>query len=654
VDGEKRMALKWLRDNLRHLKFVLWGVVIVFVLLVFVDWGSGRPGGGRSEAAVKIGNREIGEQEFIEQVRRLQELYERQLGDNWDQFKNQVNLGEQAVQQLVERQLMLDEAKEAGLVASEAEVRERILSMAAFTDSSGQFVGQESYKRVLRANRTSPREFEAQLHEEFLLEKLRTMMVEGIWVSDTEVDDSIRQEREQASVKAVQLRYERYLSEISVSEASAREYFDKHQEDFHRDEERVIRYLVIETNKLRHLLEVDQADLEAYYEEHKGEFREEEQVQASHVLIRLSPGASSEEAATAKFKADQVAKLAQGGADFGELARVHSDDPGSKDNGGDLGWFGRGQMVKEFAEAVFGAKPGDLVGPVKSQFGYHIIKVVGYRPDRVRPLDEVIEDVRFQYLESHAASEAEVRAGVLAKRVTNEGPDSDEAWQLIADEDEAVVLNESPPFGAGETIPGTGSDPAFTQRIFEADEGAVGGPRMIPRGWIVWQLKEIRPEGLPDFESAKAEVEQNLRRDRAMTLAHERGMVLAEAWRGGSDIVVLAQENNTSVVDVQAHRRGAAFGALGVMPALDTAVFDAEVGDVVGPVTLTERGVVLAGIEQLTLVNASEIEGDRGAKRRQLMGEKADQLMSAIINERRRETSVTVNTQLVAQFAPKG
>ncbi len=648
------MALKWLRDNLRHLKFVLWGVVIVFVLLVFVDWGSGRPGGGRSEAAVKIGNREIGEQEFVEQVRRLQELYERQLGDNWDQFKNQVNLGEQAVQQLVERQLMLDEAKEAGLVVSDAEVRERILSMAAFTDASGQFVGQESYKRVLRANRTSPRDFEAQLQEEFLLEKLRTMMVEGIWVSDSEVDDRIRQEREQASVKAVQLRYERYLSEVSVDEASAREYFDGHHEDFRRDEERVIRYLVIETNKLRHLLEVDQADLEAYYEEHKGEFREEEQVQASHVLIRMSPGASSDEAATAQLKADQVAKLARGGADFGELAKIHSDDPGSKDNGGDLGWFGRGQMVQEFADAVFGAKPGDLVGPVKSQFGYHIIKVVDYRPDRVRPLDKVIEDVRFQYLESHAASEAEVRAGALAKRVTNEGPDSDEAWQLIADEDEAVVLNESPPFEVGETIPGTGSDPAFTQWIFEADKGAVGGPRLIPRGWIVWQLKEVRPEGLPDFESARAEVEQNLRRDRAMALAYERGLVLAEAWRGGSDIAALAKENNTSVVEVQAHRRGTAFGALGVMPVLDSAVFGAEIGDVVGPVTLAGRGVVLAGIEQLTLVNPSEIEGDRGPKRRQLMGEKADQLMSAIINERRRETSVTVNTQLVAQFAPKG
>ncbi len=648
------MALKWLRDNLRHLKFVLWGVVLVFVLLVFVDWGSGRPGGGRADAAIKIGNREIGEQEFVDQVRSLQERYQQQLGDNWDQFKDQINLGEQAAQQIIDRQLMLDEAKDAGLVVSEAEVREQILSLPVFTDASGQFVGQETYKRILRSNRTNPRDFEAELKQNLLLDQLRTMMVEGMWVSDAEVDEKIRQEREQASVKAVQLRYERFLSEVTLDDGVTREYFEGHSEDFRRDEERVLRYLVVDTNKLRRLLEVDDADLENYYNEHTSDFREGEQVQASHILIRVSPGASAADVSAAEFKAEQVAKLARGGADFLELVKTHSEDPGTKETGGDLGWFGRDRMPEEFERAVFGAKPGDLVGPVKSQFGYHIIKVVGYRPDRVRPLDEVIDDVRFKYLEARAVSEAEVRAGALAKRVTSERPDTDEAWQSIADSDEAVVLNESPAFGVDETIPGTGSDPSFTEKIFESDEGAIGGPRLIPRGWIVWQLKTIRPEGIPDFETAKAEVEQQLRREKAMALAFERAVEIVEAWRGGSDVAELARENNTTVVDVQAHRRGTAFGALGMIAALDAEVFSAGVGDVVGPLSLPERGVVMAGVEQLTLIDPAEIEGDREPKRRQLMTERADRMISSMINERRRETSVTVNAQLVAQFAPKG
>lgn len=648
------MALKWLRDNLRHLKFVLWGVVLVFVLLVFVDWGSGRAGGGRTNAAVRIGNREIGEQEFLRQVQRVQEIYQQQLGDSWEQFRGQINVGEHAVRQIVDQQLMLDEADELGIVVSEEEVRDRILSIPAFTDQQGNFVGQEMYSRILQRSRTSPQDFEMGLREELQLQKLRTMMIEGVWVSDAEADRRIRQEREQASLKAVQFRYERFLSDVEVDEADAQAYFDANQEEFRRDEERVIRYLVVETNKLRRLLEVDDAELQTYYDEHRDQFREGEQVHASHVLIRVNPGATPDEVAEAELRAEQVAKLARNGADFGELARVHSDDPGSKDSGGDLGWFGRGRMVDEFEDAVFGAKPGDLLGPVKSQFGYHIIKMLGYRPDRVKAFDEVIDDVRFEYLEANAAAEAEVRAGELAKRLTAEKPQTDEAWQAIADEDEAVVLNESPPFSSGDVIPGTGSDPAFTQQIFESNEGAVGGPRLIPRGWIVWQLKEVRPEGIPPFEVAQAEVEQRLRRERAMELAKESGREVAEAWKAGGDIDALASANETTVVEVQGHRRNTAFESLGALPALDLAVFTAEAGDVVGPVTMPNRGVVVAGIDELTLVSDQEVASAREATRRQMMNEKADRLLRSIINERRRETSITVNNQLVAEFAPQG
>ena len=119
-------------------------------------------------------------------------------------------------------------------------------------------------------------DFEAELKQNLLLDQLRTMMVEGMWVSDLEVDQKIRQEKEQASVKAVQLRYERFLSEVSLDDGAAREYFDSHSEDFRREEERVIRYLVVDTNKLRRLLEVQDADLESYYNEHTNDFREGE------------------------------------------------------------------------------------------------------------------------------------------------------------------------------------------------------------------------------------------------------------------------------------------------------------------------------------------------------------------------------------------
>ena len=310
------MALKWLRDNLRHLKFVLWGVVIVFVLLVFVDWGSGRGTGGVADVALKIGRREVSEQDFVEQVRRIQDLYQRQLGDNWEQFRNQIDLGQQAVQQIVERQLLLDEAKQVGLIVSAQELKDEILGLSVFSNERGEFVGQDMYQRILRNNRTTAAAFENQLSEDLLLRKLQGMVQEGIWVADKEVDETIRRENDNVDARAVQLRYERFLSDVVVDDDQARAFFEAHADDFRRPEERVIRYLVVETNKLRRLLEVDDAELAAYYQEHIEDFREGEEVQASHILIRVAPGASASEKAEAQLKAQQVAQLAFTGADF--------------------------------------------------------------------------------------------------------------------------------------------------------------------------------------------------------------------------------------------------------------------------------------------------------------------------------------------------
>jgi peptidyl-prolyl cis-trans isomerase D len=206
----------------------------------------------------------------------------------------------------------------------------------------------------------------------------------------------------------------------------------------------------------------------------------------------------------AELRANGVASIAQAGGDFTVIAAEHSEDPGSKDIGGDLGWFGRGQMVAEFEDAVFAAKPGEIIGPIKSQFGYHIIKIEGFRPAHQRPFEEVEEQIRFRILESRAASEAETRASVLARRLQSESADTPEQWQAIADEDEAVVLNQSPPFSAGDAIAGASDGPELADEAFAASVGDIEGPVAVPRGWIVWQLAEIRPEGIPAFEELGA------------------------------------------------------------------------------------------------------------------------------------------------------
>lgn len=650
------MALKWLRDNLRHLKFILWGVVAVFVLLVFVDWGAGRSGrGGGASVAVQVGDRVVSEAEFIVEMRRMNDRFQQQFGDQWNDLRDQIDLAGQTVGYFIERELHLAEAAEAGVVVSDEELRDAILSNPMFQDRNGRFVGQEAYERMIRGYfQIGPQEFERRFGEDLVIAKLQSLVERGVYVSEAEVEEEIRRQRETAALAAMQVRYERFLNDVTVTDDDLLAHYQEHTEDYRRPEQRMIRSLVVETSRLRRLLPVDEKDLRAYYDEHREEFTVGERAHARHILFRVPPSADEDQRAEIRLRADGVAQIARSGGDFAELASKYSEDPGSKDNGGDLGWFGRGEMVPEFENAVFGAKPGDILGPVESQFGYHIIKVEGFTPEQQQPFDEVEEQVRFRVLEGRAAAEAEMRASALLRRVSSEEAASDEVWQQIADEDEAVVLNVSPPFGRGEPVPGTGGGTELSDEVFEEQVGDIGGPRAIPRGWMVWQLAEVRPEGVPPFEDVRATVDQQVRKLKATGLAVGVATKIAEQWRSGDDPEKIASEFGTSVVEATDHRRGAAITGIGSVPAVDHAVFAANVGDVVGPVRIGDRGVVVAKVEQLDLVDPAQLEQEAGQARERLASERGQMLLRAMINERRRNTEVTVDNQFMERFAPRG
>jgi len=648
------MALKWLRDNLRHLKFILWGVVAVFVLLVFVDWGAGRAGGGGgNSAAIRVGDRAVSETEFLDEMRRLDQRFSEVYGERWNEFKSQVDLAGQTASYIIDRELQLAEAHNAGIMVTRGELQDAILEIPSFRQEDGEFVGADTYSRILRAYfQMKPEEFEQRLTEDLLIGKLNTLAEQSIWISDSEAEEEYRRQREVSDLDLIQLRYEPHLAEVVISDEDAQSAFERTADEFHRDEQRAIRYLVVETAKLRRLLPVDEEELIAYYDDHRDEFLQSEQANARHILIRIVPDATEEDGAEAEARANGVATIARQGAEFSELAAIHSEDPGSKDNGGDLGWFGRGRMVKEFEDAVFSAKPGEIIGPVRSQFGYHIIRVEAFRPEHQQPFEEVEEHIRSRVVEGRATAEAEARATVLASRLGTEQPETEAEWQAIADEDEAVALNQSLPFDAGTSIPGASEDAGLANEAFAASVGDINGPVAAPRGWIVWQLEEIRPAGIPPFEDVRSEVEQTLRRERALALTEEDGWQLAERWRLGEDGVALAAEIGSTVTEARDHRRGAPVGDLGVVTALDRGVFSSAEGEVLDPITAGGRGVVVVKVKRLDLVDPAEFVELLDDIRARLMADRAGQLMRSILDERRRDTVITLDTKFLERFAP--
>lgn len=639
--------LKLMRENLKHLKWVLWFVVFVFVLLIFVDWGAGRlRGGGMEHVAARVAGIEISERDFLREVRQTDERLRSIYGQQYDLIRSQLDLGQLALTNLINNALLVQQAEKLKLRVSDRELAERILSFPVFRKEDGTFVGEELYARILAANQTTPEEFEADLREALLIEKLQNVLRQGIVIPDAEVDREYRKRNENASFQLLFVTPERYFPTTQATEAEAKAYYDSHQGQFVHGDQLKLRYLLVDPLRLRQTLPVDEARVTEYYQSNAAEFQEPETVQARHILVR--PEGEGEEAwRRAEERAQTILRRAQApGADFAALARQFSEDPGSKETGGDLGWFERGRMVKEFEDAVFSMQVGEVKGPVRSQFGFHIIRLEGRRPARQKPLSEVRDLIRFKLAEGLADSEASRRATALKEKITAGKLTTEEQWRGLADE--VVSSNVTPFFSLDEgIIPGLGRDPGFVEELKKAKEGFVGGPRRTPRGWVVYRVEKTRKAGQTPFEEAKEEALEGARRLKAL----ERLKGELEARRG-QPLEQLAAMYGVQVTPVKDHYRGTSIPGVGVAQVLEEAVFATPVGGVTEVVVVGERGVALAKVEAKKVVGPEELAAGRESLRRSMVEDELAKLLDALLAEAKRNQPMTVNRDLVERFKP--
>lgn len=649
--------LKLMREQFKNLKIVLWFVVFVFVLLIFVDWGTGRAGGPRGweGIAAKVSGVTISEAQFLNEMRSNEERFRRMYGQQYEALRGQLDLASMTIQNLIDRQLMLAEADRMGLDVSDRELLDRITSYPVFKGQDGAFVGEELYTRILRTNNSTPEQFEAALRQDMRIEKLQQALSAGILVTDSDVEREYRKRNETASFEVVFLPIEKTVARAVVGDVEARAYFDAHQDRFTHPEQRQIRYLLVDDARLRRSIAVDEARIAEYYTGHSSEFTSGEEVRARHILIRPAAQEGGEPSDEAWRQAlDRVrevsARSVAPGADFPALAREFTDDTGSRETGGDLGWFGRGRMVKEFEDAVFALQPGEVSAPVKSQYGYHLIRLEERRAAGQRPLAEVRESIRARLAEGLADAEGSRRANALKEKIDAAKLTTDEEWRALADD--VVSSNVTPFFAKDEPIPGLGRDPELLNEAGGAKEGFVGGPRRTQRGWIVYRIAKVREAGTTPFEETKAEALEGARRAKAVELAQQE-LSGRRSQLGPVPAATLAEQVGGTAQTVSDHRRGSAVAGVGSAPALEDAVFAAPVGTTTAAVAVGDRGAALARVTAKATVDPAALARDRETLRASMVQDEVQQMISAMIAEARRENPAEINSELIDRFKPQ-
>ncbi len=642
--------LKVFRDNIKNLAWILWGIIIVFILGLAMEFGGNVRGGGTSAMAAKVGDEQVSIAEFQGQYRRLQNLYRQIYGDQLTpEMEKQMGLALQALNSAIDRKIMVAEAGRLGLTVSDAELQDHILKMPDFQDEQGRFIGEERYTQMLQRAQISPASFETEIRQELLLKKLMDALSAGLYVSDEEIQRAYREQVERAKIRYLQLPRARFAAEAEaqVQPAALATYFEAHKRELQLPEQREVAYLMADASRMLDQVKAGDSELQSWYDAHKQELTRQEQVRARHILVMVNDQRND---AQARQRIEEAKARVQGGADFAAVAREISEDPTSKDKGGDLGgWFSRGTYAPELTEAAFSAQPGKLVGPLKTGVGYELLEVLDKRPAGAPPFAEIKDQIRMRLSYESARQLAQARAKELADRLAKNKPRGVEELRTIAQQSPGVAFAETGSFSPQDPVPGLGPNPVFSTTAFGLKKGDVSQAIQVGQGWAVLYLKEIHPPRVPTL----AEVEPRVRAAMTSQKLQEIAMGKLEAARRqmaqGKTLDQVAAELGAEVKETEEFGAEGQISGLGSNPELAKAALALQTGQVGGPIA-DPQGALLFQVTDRKGWDPKQFASNREQTRASLVQQKISRLESSLIEKRRRELKVEYDRQLLEQF----
>jgi peptidyl-prolyl cis-trans isomerase D len=641
--------LKVMRKSFQHLKWTLWLVVFIFVAFIFVDWGMGRIRGDRSTSTevATINGQTISTIDFSRQYRLAEESYRQRYKENWTPaLAKALDLPSQVLNGMIDRRLMTDAALQSGLTVSDAELAEKIQSYPAF-QKNGEFIGARAYKDLLAANGLTTGQFERDYREDILVQKFSRLVAESLVVADSEVEAQFARQSEKAKIEYVLISPDHFGASAAPSDSELLAYFNQNKEHFRQPERRKIKYLLVEESRLREALKPSAGEVRSYFEAHKSEFATSERVHAAHILIKSASDAKPADDAAARKKAEDLAARAKKGEDFAELARKNSEDPGSKDKGGDLSNFGRGMMTKPFEDAAFSMAPGEIRGPIKTSFGYHVIKLLEKVPPGTMALDEATPRINSALAQSAVKAASARRAEALEKSISKSSSDED-LRKLAGNE----VTFEATGFLTSQGIvTGLGYAPNVLKTAFQLKKGEVALQAVsTPRGPVIVKTTDILPPGLPEYSEVKEKVAAEYTRVRGEQRALEGARPLGAELQKGTTLADLAKRYGTTVQTPAEFAKGSPIPALGASDTVSDAVFKTASGQLGGPVSAGAQGVVFFRVVSKTEFDRAAFEARKESIKQSLREQEAQKLIQAEMTRRRTNEKVVVNEEFLKTY----
>jgi peptidyl-prolyl cis-trans isomerase D len=621
--------IRFLQAPGRLKKYVLSAILLVICVSMIFYLANGA-GFGTGVAAAGVVATVAGEEIHTTEVRQqAQRMVQQQFPQGGAQASMLVPFfAQRAFDDLVNEKVLLIEARRMGLKATDDDLREYLrqgqLGQTLFPN--GNFIGQDQYQDlVTRFGYTVP-VFEELVKEEILVNKLRSLIVASASVTDAE----IRQQFEKGSTKVkfdyAVIKKDDIVKGLHPADAELKAYFNLNQKNYVNSipEQRQLKYVVFDSDKMMAQTQVTQQDLKSYYDQHSDEFRTPEQVNVRHILIKSplpGPDGKVDPKAmdAARAKAQDVLKQVKAGGNFADLAKKYSEDPGSAKNGGSLGFIGKGRTVPEFEKAAFSLPKGGTSDLVQSSYGFHIIHVDDKQDAHLKSMDEVKAQIEPLIKQQKAAQAAQTAAANLLKQAgaSSIGIDKAAAAQGLQVITTDFVTSHS-------VLPGVGADPKFTNAAFGQTANAPPDIVQLNRGYAIYQVMAVKPPSTPSFEEVRSQVEQSFKNERASSLLAQKTQELSDRAKADHDLKKAAKELGAEYKTSDFVAPDGQVPEIGSMTGPAAVAFTLKPGEISGPIASETSGAVLAVTDRQAPTDA-----DYAAKK--------DQIREALMQQKQAE-----------------
>lgn len=506
-------------------------LILALITVPFALWGvdSYLRQAGSSVAVAKVNGESITVQQFAKSLQELRDNMKEKTDPN---FLDNPEVRNSVLEKIINSRLVADEVKRGGYFISDEQLTKIIIAMPEF-QKDGRF-SQETYDQILTANGLTPSRFEAMMRNDLMTQQVRNGIAGLAFVPHAVTEHSMRVQNQLREISYITFRPDDYLAQAKVEPAQLKSYYDKHPDQFRVPEQVKLDFVVFSANNLIASMQVSDDEAKQFYTENASKFQGDEQRRASHILITFGSTKDDAAKAAAKKKAMEVlAEVKKTPDKFDVLAKKYSQDPGSAANGGDLGMFKRGAMVKAFEDTVFSMAPGSISDPVETEFGYHIIKLTEIK-GASQPLEEAKPSIRAELMYQKAlkkfAEAAENFSNLVYEQSASLEPAAQASQVQVQKSDWLSRDDIAKFFKNNEKIASAvfSDDVRKDKRNSEAIE-------IAPNTLASARVTDYRPASMKPFDDVKADIEAKLKLEEAGKLAAQHGeKVLAELKAGAN------------------------------------------------------------------------------------------------------------------------